>query len=200
MNRLMLSPLVAGHQPRQILLQATAMLTAIVGTLSFPATSTARKIQSWSYNQLFQKSDIVVIGAAINTVPTNRKWAEPIFDPQHFRGVITSFRVASILKGTPPKTIQVLHYAYVDLTSPVNDGPGLVSFISSPGSHNLQPRQQNPKAAKLLSKTRQSRNSPPEYLLFLKKRQDGSFAAVSGQVDPIFSVRAVVNLEALPTR
>ena len=200
MTPLMLSPLVAGHKPRQTLLQVTAMLTAIVGTLSFPATSTARKVQAWSYNRLFQTSDIVVIGTAINTGPTNQKWAEPIFDPHHFRGVITSFRVASILKGSPPKTIQVLHYAYVDFKSPMNDGPGLVSFMSSPSSHDIQPQQQNPKEAKLLSRTRQSQNSAPEYLLFLKKRQDGTFAAASGQVDPIFSVRAVLNLKALPTR
>ena len=190
----------AGHKPSPMLLQLTAIITTLVGTVLLPAPASARKIEAWSYDRLFREADVVLIAVAMNTVPTNHKWTEAIFDPQHFRGVITHFRVASIFKGSPPESIQVLHYAYANSGSLVNDGPGLVSFTSDSILLAIQPRKPKTKEPELLSKTRRSQNRAPEYLLFLKKRQDDTFAAVSGQVDPIFSVRAVLNVETLHTR
>ena len=179
------------------IMNTTATLTILAGSLLCATTGAARQTEAWSYNRLFQQADVVVIASAGNTLPTKQKWAEPLFDPQQFRGVITHFRVASTLKGSPSQSIKIFHYAYANSQAPINDGPTLVSFISGPVSLDMKPLQQGITETKFLAKKRETRSNGPEYLLFLKKRQDGSFVAVSGQIDPSFSVRAIFNMDAL---
>ncbi len=186
-----------GNKYKEISLNGTATLVVLIAGLLLAPTASARKTEAWPYERLFQHADIVVIAVAITSAPNEQKWAEPIFAPQPFRGVTTQLRVVSTVKGSPSPTIKVLHYKYADSTPPVNDGPALISFITGPVSIDVQPLKRAETELKALSQKRLSQNSAPEYLLFLKKRQDGSFEAVSGQVDPSFSVRALFNVEAI---
>jgi hypothetical protein len=169
----------------------------IIACVLFSNTASARKVEDWPYQRLFQQADIVVIAGAIDSVSHEENWTEPLFDPKQFKGVSTQLRVISTVKGTPTQIIKVLHYKYADSNMRINDGPGLISFLSRPVSinvHPLQDSEQNPKAPLI---RRVSGNPAPEYLLFLKKRQDGSYEAVSGQVDPTLSVRVLLDLEAI---
>jgi hypothetical protein len=79
----------------------------------------------------------------------------------------------------------------MDHTRPYNDGPSLVSFFMKPISIDVMQQQRE------LKQKRQSVTSKPEYLLFLKKRKDGLYEAVSGQMDPGLSVRALFELRSL---
>ncbi|MGI9444282.1 MAG: hypothetical protein ACR2N1_17560 [Rubripirellula sp.] len=178
-------------------MNGTATLVILIAGLLLAPTASARKTEAWPYERLFQHADIVVIAVATTSVPNEQKWVEPIFASQRFQGVTTQLRVVSTVKGSPSPTIKLLHYKYADSTPPVNDGPALISFFTGPVSIDVQPLKRAETELKALSHKRLSQNSAPEYLLFLKKRQDGSFEAVSGQVDPSFSVRALFNVEAI---
>ena len=178
----------------------TLIPAILIAGLLLSTTTSARQLELWPYERLFQQADIVIIAGAINSVPNEQEWAEPLFDPQKFIGVESQLRVSSTLKGSPPNTIKVVHYKYADPNTPINDGPGLISFLSGPVSIDVHSLEAKERELKVLSQKRVSRNNTPEYLLFLKQRQDGSYQAVSGQVDPTFSVRAIFNVEALQNK
>jgi len=186
-----------GNKYKEISLSRTATLVILIAGSLLATTASARQTEAWPYERLFQHADIVVIAVATTSVPNEQKWADPIFAPQRFRGVTTQLRVVSTVKGSPSQTIKVLHYKYAESTPPINDGPALISFFTGPVSIDVQPLKGSATELKALSQKRLSRNNAPEYLLFLKERQDGSFEAVSGQVDPTFSVRALFNVEAI---
>ena len=90
-------------------------------------------------------------------------------------GVNTTFHVAAVLKGkVEGDKFRVFHYRLKPgvLTE---DGPLLVSFRQH--GININTRE----AEVALGR--------PDYLLFLRKRKDGRYEPVSGQVDPVLSVR-----------
>ena len=84
-----------------------------------------------------------------------------------------------------------------DHTRPYNDGPSLVSFFMKPISIDVMQQHREEDEQRELKQKRQSVTSKPEYLLFLKKRKDGLYEAVSGQMDPGLSVRALFELRSL---
>jgi hypothetical protein len=173
------------------------ILATFIASLLLSTSASARQTEAWPYERLFQEADVVVIAVAIKSIPKAQSWPGPKFNAQLFRGVVTQFRVVSTAKGPPTKTIQLLHYKYADSTTPINDGPGLVTFLSGPISIDVHQYHDAEPQLPVLTQKRLSRSTAPEYLLFLKKGQDGFFEAVSGQLDPNFSVRALFNVEAL---
>jgi hypothetical protein len=115
----------------------------------------ARITRSWTYQQMFDKADLVVIGDALTTKDTNER---TLIEDIKVIGVTTEFRSALILKG--PKTVkafQLHHYRYeFERDEAVVDSPNLV---------RIGPNH-------------------PAFLLFLVKEADGRYAPVTGQTDP----------------
>ena len=167
---------------------------AVAGLLTFFGIGTGRQIESWSYENLLKEADLVVIARAVSTVPSKDKWEAGIFDRDRFKGLETTFELAIAFKGKSAGTFKVLHFQYKNPSRPLEDGPGLVSFLSEPLSVDVgQSGKTGEEGWRTLQPTKSKSLMPvPEYLLFLKKRADDRFEAVSGQVDPNSSVRTLL--------
>jgi hypothetical protein len=119
----------------------------------------ARRIVPWSYQELLDKSDVVVIATATATNDTREHIQLPGFVGQPVIGVETKFAVSAVLKGNKDMKDLVLHHYRPDGVK-VPNGPLLVCFD--------------------LAKQR-------TYLLFLVRETDGRYAPAFGQVDPGYS-------------
>ncbi len=133
--------------------------------------SDARFIPTWPYKVLFTHADIVVIAVPLAIQVTQeisplpgltQMTSDGKTGPCLARGVNATFEIKCVLKGDFPKNCLELHY-YQRLDP--NEGE-----INGPGWLFFEP-------------TKKSR-----YLMFLKKREDGRFEAISGQADPNLSV------------
>ncbi|HWB08700.1 MAG TPA: hypothetical protein VG826_05735 [Pirellulales bacterium] len=130
------------------------LLTGVV--LASSGIVDARAVATWSYQKLFDESDIVVIATPTATSDTSEK--SPGLDGfgQPVVGVETKFTVSAVLKGDKKTEAFVLHH-YRDDGGLVPNGPCLVSF---------DPEKKR------------------TYLLFLVREDDGRYAPTFGQVDP----------------
>jgi hypothetical protein len=149
-------------------------LAALLLAMSAPPAP-ARLIENWPYARLFKEADLVVIAEATAVAPTGEKaklgWGAD------FLGVNTTFAVKHSLKGAVKgDTLRVLHYRPKD-GALFQNGPLLVSFRL--------------KGATVRGKGLQVQTGKPHYLLFLKRRPDGRYEPVSGQVDPLLSVKEI---------
>jgi hypothetical protein len=134
----------------------------------------ARELPDWSYERLFKEAEVVVIATADSMEETGTTTQENQWKVE-FVEVSTTFSINAVLKGKPEaKRLKVIHH----LLRPdvrVENGPLLVSFRLKP----------------MKVKTAKGKESlgKPQYLLFLKKRNDGAFELLSGPIDPALSVR-----------
>lgn len=168
------------------------IVTAIAASLSLSSISSARKVEIWPYEKLLKEADLVVIACAVSKVATDDRWDADVFDSDGFTGVETTFELAALLKGKSANSFKVLHFQYKNSSIPFEDGPGLVSFLAEPLSVGIRRSGETEEGPKTLEPTKSKNLKPaPEYLLFLKRRADGRFEAVSGQVDPNSSVRTL---------
>lgn len=153
----------------------------------------ARKIEHWPYSRLQKEADLVLVARAQTSHPLQEIWSHHAFEKNRFQGTATRFSVGCILKGKAPKEIEVVHFQYRDGAIPFNDGPRLASFIKR--QHLITTRQHGDGdgTSRELKPKEKSLTNMPEYLLFLKQRKDGRYEAVSGQMDPILSVRELVD-------
>lgn len=134
-----------------------------------------RLLESWPYDRLMKEADVVVIGTAVSSQETGEIWKASPWKKVDFLGVNTVFSVEAILKGKVSEgKLTVLHYR-VEPGKKIVNGPLLVSFRTRDISYR--------------TKTGRGTLEKPSYLLFLKKRKDGRYEAVSGQVDPALAVR-----------
>jgi hypothetical protein len=127
----------------------------------------ARLMKDWTWEELFSKSDFVVIAEPISDThdTDERTNLEGIAPPLPVIGVATDFKTIFVLKGQKLDRFVLHHYRLPKSdVAPIN-GPALVAF--------------NPKPLDW-----------PAYLLFLVRERDGRFAPVDGQTDPrLFSVK-----------
>jgi hypothetical protein len=138
-----------------------------------------RQVPDWSYKKLFERSDLVVVAKAVSTSEAGKKIKEKA-PHRDLQAVLTTFKVVHVIKGKfSEKKLVVVHYrVHPKKELLVANGPHLVEFhakcleISYPGGKTSLP--------------------PPDYMLFLKKRKDGRYECVTGQVDPIYSVKQLV--------
>lgn len=147
--------------------------------VSSPAS--ARFVPFWRYEELLSKADVVVIATPVFTAAAKEKMTDERWRDCEFIGVHTQFALLSVLKGkskVKDGKMTLLHYrmqAKPDArkTEAIIDGPNLVSFkiAAKPGKGEAVLVQRG------------------GYLLFLKSRKDGRFEPVTGQIDPLFSVR-----------
>ena len=178
----------------------TLPLPVLIFCSAFFASSTfARQVEEWPYERLFKESDLVVIAHVQGWGVTKREWNEKFFDKTRFDGVKTIFGANFSLKGDPPLCIWLNHFRCKESAVRYNDGPGLVAFLKEPLLVELKStKNQKGNLPELSGGLRKI--SQPEYLLFLKKRKDGTYEPVSGQLDASFSMRAMFPLENISIR
>jgi hypothetical protein len=172
--------------------------------LAISNSASARAVYPWTYEELKEKSDVVIIASVASTEPFDEllevdrrhpKNQRPEHELSIFeRGTreldaqLTTFKLKAVIKGTVNgKRVQVIHY---------NVGKG------DPGQYQggarvaeFQKDERRPEIsndANLLN----DRSRKRQYLLFLKLRKDGKFEPASGQIDSAFSVMELRN--ALP--
>ena len=128
--------------------------------LSVPVIAFGRIRPVWSYEQIHDKSDLVVIARPISSTPLEEKTTLPNIAPAiHVVGIQTRFEVRLVLKGyAKTKTICLHHYAFQNPSdAQLGGAPELVSF--------------DPK-------------HPACYLMFLRQVGAGRFEPTTGQTDP----------------
>ncbi len=126
-----------------------------------------RTIPQYSYDELFARSDLVVIAEPLRkTRDTPERSTLPYVSPPHRAiGVETEFRAELVLKGRKRDRF-VLHH-YRERPEPPRKGPDGVERVLVDGL--------------LLVTFDPKKNS--EYLLFLVREPDGRFAPTGGQTD-----------------
>lgn len=128
---------------------------AIAISFSSPGDVCGRAVVPWTDQELFDKSDLVVIATvSIPTTDTKERISFPGFPGQKATGVETKFAISAVLKGDESRKELTLHH-YRGVDSP--NGPSLVSFNAS---------------------------DKVTFLLFLVREADGRFAPTFGQKDP----------------
>src|SRR6185369_1484140 len=70
----------------------------------------ARAVRLWSYQELLDKSDLVVIATPTATSDTQEHIDLPGFTGEHVVGVETKFSVSAVLKGDQAAKEIVLHH------------------------------------------------------------------------------------------
>lgn len=132
-------------------------------TIAVPILVNARIMQAWSYQEMFDQADLVVIATPVATRGTEESSTLPNIRPDvKVAGLATDFEVRTVMKGDKTSKFVLRHYRLAETNKPMLNGPNLVSFDSA--QHNC-------------------------FLLFLTKEPDGRYAPVTGQTDPgLFSV------------
>jgi hypothetical protein len=134
----------------------------LIAALAAPLTG--RLVKEWTFQDMFAKSDLVVIGTPVASVQTAEHTTLPDLSPLvAVLGLNTEFQVRLVLKGDQKIKKFVLHHYKLEHEESMINGPELVSFDSQIWG--------------------------PHYLLFLTKERDGRYTPVTGQTDPaLYSV------------
>jgi hypothetical protein len=128
----------------------------------------ARFVRVWSYQELLNKADLVVIATPTASNDTQEHINLPGFDGQQVIGVETRFTVSTVLKGDKAlKDIVLHHYRPSPDGMMVPNGPTFVSFAVS----------------------KKPTGPGRTYILFLLREADGRYAPVGGQADPGLGIR-----------
>lgn len=176
-------------------------LLLIIPVILLPAPRAwSRKIEEWPFEKLMQKADLVVIGTVFQTSRSKQSWSADIFSAERFEGQKTSVKITATLKGTSGKQIHVHHFVYRPGVHPYEDGPNLISFPTDFAAlTTVMTRTSNTQDIPSQSVRKQTQDSwPVEYLMFLKKRPDGGYIPISGQVDPDLSIRTILPAQPAP--
>ena len=148
----------------RLLVFTTAFLLGVTGIVA------ARAVRIWSYQELLEKSDLVVLATPTGTNDTKEHIDLPGFAGEHVIGVETRFTVSAVLKGDKAlKDFVFLHYrtAYGPNITHLPNGPTYITF--DPVANPTIP--------------------PRTFILFLHREADGRYAPVVGQTDPGGAVR-----------
>ena len=133
--------------------------------LAVTSLADARRVHLLSYQQLLDTSDLVVIAEAESTQATRETITLSNRNPSiHVVGLSTTLRIAVVLKGDKQLHSCIVHHyglADADSAAIVIDGPDLVSFDTSQNS---------------------------DYLLFLKREEDGRYAPVTAPTASALSI------------
>lgn len=150
------------------IIRPLVLATAFV--LGFAYIVGARAVRIWPYQELLEKSDLVVLATPTATNDTTEHIDLPGFAGEHVIGFETRFTVSAVLKGDKSRKDFVFHhYRTTDGSNipHIANGPTFVSFKLAT----------NPTVA------------PSTFILFLIREPDGRFGPVVGQTDPRGAVR-----------
>ena len=142
-------------------MKPSAFCVAVLITALPPAG--ARNIYVPTYDELFAKSDFVVIARPITATrdtPEHNAIRDIGDPPLPVIGVITDFEAIFVIKGPKRKRFTLHHYRWAPVKKDVVmvNGPAFVSYDAKP----IQ----------------------PTLLMFLTRERDGRFAPTAGQTDP----------------
>jgi len=141
----------------------------------------ARGLENWPYERLFKQADLVVIAEGTAAGDSGEKMKVGGWETE-LLGVNTTFLIKHTLKGKHEGEQMKVFHLRLPPEVLFQNGPLLVSFRTK-GLTIATKGGKGPDGAGTMSIPR------PEYMLFLKKRKDGRYEAVSGQVDPLLSVK-----------
>jgi hypothetical protein len=132
------------------------LIASFLVLLGMSSVLTARLIQPWTYQEMFDKADLVVIGRFSKTADTDERTV--LLDHINVVGVLTEFETKLILKGDKKLARFQLHHYRLKSGDDwrIANGPALVEF----------------------------RGPHPEFLLFLTRERYGKYKPVTGQTDP----------------
>jgi hypothetical protein len=137
----------------RVIVLVTLLILASAGVVG------ARAMRWWSDQELFDKSELVVIATPAFTHDTKDHTPIPSFEDQPVIGVETKFTVITVLKGSQAVKMVTLHHYRADKME-VPNAPFFMLF---------KPKKR--------------------YRLYLVREADGRYAPISGQIDPELSVR-----------
>ena len=142
------------------------------------SSAQARIHRIWTFQDLLEKADVVFVASAIDSNDSKNIDA---FRRDYLNQVETTLEVRSTLKGRikAKAQLKLVHFRMKDGVT-VKRGPRLV-HINGPGLVHFRTGKKG-----------------PSYLLFLKRREDGKYEAVSGQMDPIDSVKLLASPDEFP--
>jgi hypothetical protein len=137
---------------------------------AIPKLVDAHILEPWSYQQMFDKADLVVIATFVSSKDTSEHAAlRDLSPPSKVIGVVSDFETRLTLKGPKDKRFELHHYRLDEVE--YSNGPSLIDI--KPGRETT-------------------------FLLFLIKEKDGRYAPVTGQTDP--AALSVLELEGLVYR
>jgi hypothetical protein len=114
--------------------------------------------KDWTFQEMFAKSDLVVIAVPMSTKDTGEhSTLRDISPPVAVLGLSTEFDVRLVVKGDTKIKTFVLHHYRLEHGEAMISGPALVTFNSKQWT---------------------------SFLLFLIREPDGRYAPVTGQTDP----------------
>jgi hypothetical protein len=137
---------------------------------SIPSLLFARLVRPWTYQEMFDKADLVVIAAWVSTKDTDEhSTLQDVEPPVKVIGVTTEFETRLVLKGANNiKKLQLHHYRFQNENDALwANRPSLV-IIRAP----------------VRAKDGFEYPGGGTFLLFLTKEADGRYAPVTGQTDP----------------
>ena len=124
-------------------------------------------MRSWTYQEMFDKADLVVVAEGISTKDTEERSTLTDVRPNvSVIGVTSEFKTRLVLKGARDISVFHLHhYRFANEKEELaTNAPDLVRLSEQP-------------------------NQRSAFLMFLVREADGRYAPVSGQTDPAtFSV------------
>ena len=141
---------------------ATAFVVASTGIVG------ARAVRTWSYQELLDKSDLVVIATPTATNDTKEHIDLAGFLHQPVTGIESSFAVSAVLKGDKALKEFVLHHYRADGVVVAN-GPNLVSFALLRNGHFSSSSCEKPMVA---TRRRLDRRTPEWESMSWEARED----------------------------
>src|SRR5437588_754417 len=128
----------------------------LISMLSALSGLNARITQTWSYQEMFDKADLIVIAEVVSTKDTQERIAlQDVRPPVPVIGVVTDFRTRLIFKGSHNlATFQLHHYRFQSEDDR--------SAANSPELIDLSGKKQR-------------------FLLFLTEERNGMYAPLTGQ-------------------
>jgi hypothetical protein len=184
---------------------ACGVVFCVVGTLISPQaapcqsrteTENAISVDQWSYARLTSVADLVAIG----TLQAQRSGAYDLYrgdfviSKETLDVCVSTFDIAATLKGNcGGKTVEVVHVARRNIPMVDRSGMRFAEFSKSLKIPDLTKVMIGGEVIGF-GDSIGSRTIRPEYLLFLKLRNDGRYELVPGDVNSQSSVR-ILNLE-----
>jgi hypothetical protein len=163
---------------RDLLLVSTVtVLGPILETGVGISSALARPIREWTQQELFDEADVVLVVTAGEPRKTDNSDG---FLPEYLQQYESELEVKSVLKVKDEepafkkvldkKTIKFVHFRYrQDSKLPLANGPSF-AVMGTTSLANGKPTR------------------PPQYLLYLRRRKDGRYEPVSGNMDPADSI------------
>lgn len=130
----------------------------------------ARAVRIWSYQELLDKSDLVVLATPATTNDTKEHIDLPGLGGEQVIAVEIKFSISIVLKGDKALRNFMLHLyrsSHGTNLSHIPNGPSFVSFAPGEGPQRT-------------------------YILFLLRQDDGRYAPVVGQWDPGLAIKELV--------